>query len=250
MADKRTGNFPDSSSDSPTRKHLAWRPGRLLIGTTGALLSLTVLFGLFQPTAEGYPPSERPLHILGDLPLLRRVSPERDPTSPPTTGQGGLGIYPPITEVRQAPSPSPFVAVSTPAPRSARRPIRRTAKPYVRIRRDGQRVAGRASWYCLHGVSACVAGRGGGLYAAAGPKLRVAMGGGAAVTAPQPWRGRSVTVCITGTTRCVRVRLIDWCQCSWKKPGEKVIDLYGDAMRVLAPNFRSLGVLRVTVYTK
>ena len=88
-------------------------------------------------------------------------------------------------------------------------------------------MAGSASWYCSSS-SACTRGYPGGLYAAAGPKLRVG-----------DWRGRTVTVSSGG--RSVKVRLVDWCQCY----GRRVIDLYSDAFRQLAPT--SAGVIRVTV---
>jgi hypothetical protein len=57
----------------------------------------------------------------------------------------------------------------------------------------------------------------GGAYAAAGPKLRAAICGVQSCTS---WRGRKVLV--NGR----EITLIDWCQCLWKTPDEKVIDLY------------------------
>jgi rare lipoprotein A (peptidoglycan hydrolase) len=91
----------------------------------------------------------------------------------------------------------------------------------------GSGVRGQASWYCSS-TSACHKDYPGGLYAAAGPALRVG-----------DWRGRTVTVC--GNGNCVNVKLIDWCGCS----SSRVIDLYSDAFKRLAP--LSAGVLRVTV---
>jgi hypothetical protein len=78
-------------------------------------------------------------------------------------------------------------------------------------------VNGRAAWYCNNG-SGCPAGYSGGLYAAAGPALRVGN-----------WRGRVVTVC--GNGNCVNVKLVDWCACG----GARVIDLFGAAYSRLAP---------------
>ncbi|MBA2700212.1 MAG: hypothetical protein H0U58_00740 [Chloroflexi bacterium] len=77
-------------------------------------------------------------------------------------------------------------------------------------------------------MSSCHYSKSGGLYAAAGPALRVGK-----------WRGRRVQVCHDG--RCVRVTLIDWCQCY----GKRVIDLYSDAFKRLAPT--SQGVITVSV---
>lgn len=92
----------------------------------------------------------------------------------------------------------------------------------------GNRVSGEASWFCQSGSSACTAGYPGGMYAAAGPALRVGN-----------WRGRTVNVCAGG--RCVNVKLIDWCQCY----GTRVIDLYSDAFRRLGP--LGEGTITVTV---
>lgn len=88
---------------------------------------------------------------------------------------------------------------------------------------------GTASWYCRPGISECHYAYSGGLYAAAGSELRVG-----------DWRGRTVLACSGG--RCVSVKLIDWCEC----PGSRVIDLYSDAYRRLAP--LSSGTVRIAVY--
>jgi hypothetical protein len=97
---------------------------------------------------------------------------------------------------------------------------------------SSRRVSGKATWYCVAGVSDChykYPDRGGAdLYAAAGGEIRIGK-----------WRGRVVNVC--AGSKCVRVKLVDWCGC----PGSRIIDLYGDAFRRLAPLGR--GVVRVTV---
>jgi rare lipoprotein A (peptidoglycan hydrolase) len=93
---------------------------------------------------------------------------------------------------------------------------------------SGHSVRGTASWYCKAGVSVCHHAYPGGLYAAAGPALRVGS-----------WRGRTVTVCGSGS--CVNVKLIDWCACG----SGRVIDLYSDAFSRLAP--LSSGTLSVRV---
>jgi rare lipoprotein A (peptidoglycan hydrolase) len=106
---------------------------------------------------------------------------------------------------------------------------RSTAKTTAwRFHPTGRHAAGSATWYCKTGSSACASGFSGGMYAAAGPELRVGA-----------WRGRVVRVC--GAGNCVLVKLVDWCACG----GLHVIDLYGDAFRRLAP--LSSGALRVTV---
>ena len=88
-------------------------------------------------------------------------------------------------------------------------------------------VSGNDTWYCLQGVSVCHRDYSGGMYAAAGPQLRVGN-----------WQGRHIQVWYNG--RSVGVALIDWCACP-----NRLIDLYGDAFRQLAP--LSAGQIRVTI---
>jgi rare lipoprotein A (peptidoglycan hydrolase) len=102
----------------------------------------------------------------------------------------------------------------------------RPQQPGVRL--TGRSASGAATWYCKTGVSACHYSYPSGLYAAAGPELRVGN-----------WRGRHVRVC--GNGNCVNVTLIDWCACG----GNHIIDLYSDAFVHLAP--LSTGSVRVTV---
>ncbi len=90
------------------------------------------------------------------------------------------------------------------------------------------RVGGTSSWYCQTGVSSCHRDYAGGMYAAAGPALRVG-----------DWRGRYVRVCSGGN--CVIVQLIDWCACG----SGPEIDLYSDAFRRLSP--LSEGTIGVTI---
>ena len=84
---------------------------------------------------------------------------------------------------------------------------------------DGS-LRGSASWYCRAGSSPChyqYPDSGGfDAYAAAGPKLRAALG---------DWRGKVVSV------DGIRVKLVDWCQCYKGQANEKLIDLYYDVYR-------------------
>ena len=133
-------------------------------------------------------------------------------------------------------TPAPIVDFSDAARSFAPRPTpnqpsaartERKGWPQFRASATGHHASGTATWYCKTGVSVCTSGYPGGMYAAAGPALRVGN-----------WRGRVVRVC--GNGRCVNVKLIDWCACG----GSHIIDLYGDAMQQLAPGS---GALRVTV---
>jgi hypothetical protein len=123
------------------------------------------------------------------------------------------------------PNPSLRTTVKTEAKVQPKLQVKKAA-PALKL--TGHRATGTATWYCKTGVSVCHHSYPGGMYAAAGPELRVGA-----------WRGRSVQVC--GGGDCIRVRLIDWCACG----GSHIIDLYSDAFRQLAP--LSAGGIHVTV---
>jgi hypothetical protein len=108
-------------------------------------------------------------------------------------------------------------------------------EPLVGLPDTATVVEGKASWYCGAG-SRCTRGYpASGLYAAAGPALRVG-----------DWRGRTVTVrrlgydgpCSEGP--CVQVQLVDFCACRGK-----LVDLYRVAFSRLADPSR--GIVRVQV---
>lgn len=134
---------------------------------------------------------------------LRRPA---SPTDPATTVI--------IDSGRSTPSPTRPVV---PVPVTPVIVVPRTAPT---VRTTGHSLRGPASWYC------CTKGHPSGLYAAAGPALRVGN-----------WRGRQVH--IAGISQ--PVTLIDWCGC----PGGRLIDLYPDAFRLVAPLSR--GVTMVTI---
>ena len=114
---------------------------------------------------------------------------------------------PPI-EASHAPRAVPSIAAPKPVVVNVPPPAPKTTHTLV----------GYASYYCYAGSSPCTSGDpdGGGFdaYAAAGPKLRAALGSG--------WRGAIVYV------DGVRVKLIDWCQCYQGQSNEKLLDLYHD----------------------
>lgn len=112
----------------------------------------------------------------------------------------------------------PMPPPSAPAPRP--QPSVRAAKPIVVaiVPKTTHAISGAASWYCRAGASPCTANHpdDGGLdaYAAAGPRLRAAIG--------SSWR--DTIVYVDG----LRVQLIDWCQCYEGESNEKLLDLYYD----------------------
>jgi hypothetical protein len=110
-------------------------------------------------------------------------------------------------------APRPIVVVA-PTPRPAKAPA---PKPLTSVAKGAHSISGFASYYCRAGSSPCTYthpdGPGFDAYAAAGPRLRAALGS---------WRGRIVIV------DGIRVKLIDWCQCYQGQSNEKLLDLYYD----------------------
>ena len=89
--------------------------------------------------------------------------------------------------------------------------------------RASEPLVGRASWYPAPGS-----------VAAAGPRLRRALG--------PNWRGQWVRVC---AGECVTVKLTDFCQCYRGTSRERLLDLNDDDFSVLAP--LSSGIVRVRI---
>jgi rare lipoprotein A (peptidoglycan hydrolase) len=164
---------------------------------------------------------------------IAAVATARPPTPPAVLGSADFHAV--VLPATNTVTPAPILDFVAPQRSFTARPTpvqSNTAKTALKVpphpRLTGKRVSGSATWYCQTGASACHAAYTGGMYAAAGPALRVGA-----------WRGRVVQVC--GGGRCVWVTLIDWCACG----GTHVIDLYGDAFRQLAT--LSSGALKVTV---
>lgn len=218
----------------------------------GALIVLLAFATLSITTVSTARPSTTP-STLGPEAFQPVVVPDGPLGSPlPSFDLGSAASPVPIGDfIESAPSFGPRVvpdqpnrarSILKPTPRPTPRPVaaapRSQATPRPRTSSGssgggtasstGNRVTGTASWYCQAGVSACHYQYPSGMYAAAGPALRVGN-----------WRGRTVRVCGNGS--CVNVKLVDWCQCY----GTRVIDLYSDAYRRLAP--LSTGVQKVTV---
>ena len=116
-----------------------------------------------------------------------------------------------------APIADPWLNATPPADR-ARPSLPATQPVAVAKMTTHHSISGRASWYCDAGASPCTSGYAdsGGFdaYAAAGPRLRAAIGA--------DWRG--AVVLVDG----IRVKLIDWCQCYEGESSEKLLDLYHD----------------------
>lgn len=166
------------------------------------------------------------------------VEARRVPATPaPSSRASGAPTTRPSLGPTAAVTPRP-TARPTHAPRATTRPrpSKAVARP-ANLIYAGSILDSAASWYCLPHRSACTAGFSpSGLYAAAGPAIRAALGPG--------WMGQRVTVCTPdcGHPRAsVVVRLIDFCQC----PGGRLLDLYAGVYAQLGP--LSTGLLDVEV---
>jgi hypothetical protein len=195
--------------------------GMALVVALVALLAATASAAAEPPTSTRPPAGPfAPVTLdVAAIPVDRRIAdPAAAATQSPTT----------YLEAGEAPVP-------TLAPRPQREArmgvtVKPTPKPDIAgfaggtaggsVGGDGS-LRGLASWYCRAGSSPChyqYPDTGGfDAYAAAGPRLRAAIGGN--------WRGRIVSV------NGIRVKLVDWCQCYKGQRHEKVIDLYYDVFR-------------------
>jgi hypothetical protein len=145
-----------------------------------------------------------------------------------------------------APGLSGSVGSSAQAPASASRsPLPGAPRPAERPAVDGRgetpQPAGAPA--PTGGIGSAMIGglathydNGPGLYGAAGPLLREALGGDPA------FRGQRVEVC---ADECVTVRLVDWCACGDRGGIPTIIDLSPQAFARLAP--LTAGVIPVTI---
>ena len=212
----------------PTRKAFILHPTRTRYGR--ALSRLTPVLALvalvaFATTATAKPPTPAGTAASFEpvaLPLNGLVTEVAGPTAAPMSAVA-LDEDTTLTDPGAAPT-------ATRAPRKqpavkAEVFVKPTPKPKVYSAAGTSHVLkGRASWYCNNDgsraqISVChyqYPDTGAyNAYAAAGPKLRAALGAN--------WRGKVVYV------DGLRVKLVDWCQCYGGQSGvEKLIDLYYD----------------------
>jgi hypothetical protein len=191
----------------------------LMIATSAAATSAT------QPTAPAMtiasftPFTVPPVNGRSDIPAAGGAATDGGiVVEMPAAALADPGLPPVPRFVRPSqPTARPGIVVKV-IPRS--RPVRFAGGSHV--------LRGPASWYCNSDasrgpISACHAGypdtSGFDAYAAAGPRLRAAIGSG--------WRGRVISV------DGLRVKLVDWCQCHKGQANEKLIDLYRDVYGVV-----------------
>jgi hypothetical protein len=218
----------------PTRKVIPLqqsrtRYGRALSRLTPALALIALV--AFATTATAKPPTSAGSAASFDpvtIPLNGLVAENVRPSPAPTSA---AAVREDTTLADPGSAPTATRAPRKQPPVSARVFVKPTPKPKPRpkqpavLSRAGTShvIRGRASWYCNNNgsraqISAChyqYPDTGAyNAYAAAGPRLRAALG--------PNWRGKVVSV------DGLRVKLVDWCQCYQGQSQEKIIDLYYD----------------------
>jgi len=139
-----------------------------------------------------------------------------------------------IDEVEKDPPYLPHVIPYLPHNVLKNKPVSRnvTSVKGTKLQPSTEAVRGKASWYCLAGVSSChYQYPSGSMVAAACGSLRKAMG--------PHWRGQTVTV--TGGSGSVSVVLVDWCGSK-----DKLIDLYAEPFSRLAALGRGVVLVKVS----
>ncbi|HJP90192.1 MAG TPA: hypothetical protein VJ850_14250 [Candidatus Limnocylindrales bacterium] len=200
-----------------TRRLRPRRRALLPLLVAGALsLGATAAAGL-QPSSPGpiadsaFVPVTLDAIDASGLPPARGGGPARAPETAPIADPWFL-VTPPADRARpKLPASGPIV-IQRPSSTAG------SSTGSTSVASTRHSISGRASWYCDAGISACTTNHpdtsGFDAYAAAGPKLRAAIGSN--------WRGMVVTV------DGIRVKLIDWCQCYKGESNEKLLDLYHD----------------------
>lgn len=161
---------------------------------------------------------------------------------PPVHSHEALVFEPFVLPSTPVPGLHEYAVPLRPAPTASPSPV-----PSVARQRDpaaghtgagsGHRTISRSVHGELGGYATWFATGRSGLYAAAGPALRKAIGPG--------WRGSHVLVARYGTRKGIEVVLNDWCACGPRNGMSTLLDLSDEAFRALAPLSR--GVIRVAV---
>jgi hypothetical protein len=159
---------------------------------------------------RGSPGRER-LALYTLLDLRERVAPETlsAPRALPTPAAAEMEATIVVRHVAAARAPTP---VPTPPP-------------------TGDSVTGLATWYC------CSEGWRG--------EAVVALPGAVGGHYDAPPTARSVTVC---AEECASLPVVDYCDCFWGTPDQKVADLSPEAWELISDAGLGAGVIRVTIH--
>ena len=171
--------------------------------------------------AERSAPSSIPDSAFGPVVLFPTASAPTQSTGPVTQRYLGVDdIHDPWIASGPAESALPPIPGTDPVilPTATPKATTPRAQTSSTAMSTSHRISGAASYYCRSGSSPCTAGYPDGArfnaYAAAGPRLRAALG--------PNWRGKVILV------DGYAVTLIDWCQCYEGQSNEKLLDLYYD----------------------
>ena len=159
---------------------------------------------------RGSPGRER-LALYSLLDLRQRVAPETlsVPRALPTPATAQMEATIVVRPAAAAPAPTP---VPPPPP-------------------TGDTVTGLATWYC------CSEGWRG--------EAVVALPGALGGEYDAPPAARSVTVC---AEECASLPVVDYCDCFWGTPDQKVADLSPEAWELISEAGLGAGVIRVTIH--
>lgn len=191
-----------------------------------AVIAAVVALVALAALATATPPTRNVPYAGALTPLTIPIGGRRSGAATVTEAASEAPWAPPPAVLRDPGTPP----IPTLAPRSQPAPrVGVVVKPTpLRATSTGHVLRGAASWFCNNDgsraqISPChyayPDSSGFDAYAAAGPKLRAALGGG------DRWRNRVVSV------DGIAVKLVDWCQCYQGEPNEKIIDLYLDVFR-------------------
>jgi hypothetical protein len=223
-----SGDDPDMPVEPTGGRHVPLRarsprlPFRVVAPLVVSAFLAIAIAGVGASGAERSAPSSIPDSAFGSVELLAAPSAPAGLAGPAATPDLSVvhdpwvASPPPQRAQPALPGTKPVsVPVATPKPPKV---TGNASSSGTASSSSSHRISGFASYYCRAGSSPCTTGypdgSGFNAYAAAGPRLRAALGSN--------WRGRIVDV------DGIRVKLIDWCQCYKGESNEKLLDLYYD----------------------
>jgi hypothetical protein len=203
---------------------------RVAVRTVVFAMAMALIVPLSVRSATPLPAGTQQLLAAAGSPVAGadRGSNESSRTAALTAQDLGVAIPAEDLAAGGVPTPGPVAAQPQFRPAATPRPVVQIVAPPV----GGTVVAGRATWYC------CTAGYTG--------QAVVALPGAYGGHYDPPPASRYVTVC---ADRCARLPVVDYCDCYWGTPSQKVADLSPEAWAAVSDGNRFvLGVIPVTLH--